>query len=201
MTDPKALEELDLASRAIERARALLAWAGPVRNAIILECAEIVDKTLENGVPRDRWDDVDRAIDSAREDILAALSAALSFPSPAVRDGRDERDEFEAWAAKDNRRLEGEEFEERVPDNNLYYQDDTTNHAYVGWCAARAVRDVTLREKLAALRSTSDSMADDEGLWFQAQTCAEAYVQRALRILCDAIERDSPLSPPEGGKP
>lgn len=45
-----------------------------------------------------------------------------------------------------------------------------------------------LREALATLRAMSAAMAEDDGLWFQAETCAEAYLQQALRRLCAAIE-------------
>lgn len=82
---------------------------------------------------------IDEIVQEEGDVILVPRRCSLTIdgvpsPSPAVRSG-DERDAFEAWAEKDNRRLEGEEFEERAPDNNLYYQDDTTNHAYVGWYA------------------------------------------------------------------
>lgn len=53
----------------------------------------------------------------------------------------DERDAFEIWAELDHRRLDPLEFEERTPDNNHYYADDTTNHAYIGWCARAALAE------------------------------------------------------------
>ena len=37
--------------------------------------------------------------------------------------------------------------------------------------------------------------AEDDGLWFHAETCAEAYVQQELRKLHDAVERAA-LTPP-----
>lgn len=43
-------------------------------------------------------------------------------------------------------------------------------------------------DALLAVRAKSDQMAEDEGLWFQAETCAEAYVQAELRKLCAIIE-------------
>jgi Lar family restriction alleviation protein len=43
-----------------------------------------------------------------------------------------------------------------------------------------------------ALRKMSAAMAEDYGLWFKAETCAEAYVQQELRKLCAAIEGVSP---------
>jgi hypothetical protein len=44
-----------------------------------------------------------------------------------------ERDRFEEWAASDHRCIAPEQDEERTPENGLYYQDDGTNHAYIGW--------------------------------------------------------------------
>jgi hypothetical protein len=43
-----------------------------------------------------------------------------------------------------------------------------------------------------AIKALVDEQARDEGLWFQAETCAEAYVQQALRKLHVAIEGRSP---------
>ena len=45
----------------------------------------------------------------------------------------DPRDEFELWAGDDNRDLAAQEFEERDPDNFLFYAADSTNQAYIGW--------------------------------------------------------------------
>lgn len=42
--------------------------------------------------------------------------------------------------------------------------------------------------ELARLCKLSAEMAEDEGLWFVAQTAAEAYLQQELRKLCAAIE-------------
>jgi hypothetical protein len=47
-------------------------------------------------------------------------------------------------------------------------------------------------ERLKAARSLVEEQAKDEGLWFRAETCAEAYVQQALRKLHAAIEGVSP---------
>lgn len=35
-----------------------------------------------------------------------------------------------------------------------------------------------------------DQQAEDEGLWFQAETAPEAYLQQELRKLHQAVERD-----------
>lgn len=42
--------------------------------------------------------------------------------------------------------------------------------------------------KLSNLQSIIEHQIDDEGLWFQAQTAPEAYLQQALRRLHDAVE-------------
>lgn len=61
--------------------------------------------------------------------LIAALPVWASTPA------RDERAAFEDWAMADNRRLEANEFEDRTPGNNHYYECDSTNQAYIGWCA------------------------------------------------------------------
>lgn len=63
------------------------------------------------------------------------------------------RDAFEEWAHADHRRLEPNEYEadDRTPGNNHYYDADTTNQAYIGWCAAWNRRDGTA-ELVEALR-------------------------------------------------
>lgn len=42
---------------------------------------------------------------------------------------------------------------------------------------------------LAAIRKVVDDQAEDGGLWFVAETAAEAYVQQELRKLHAVIER------------
>lgn len=53
--------------------------------------------------------------------------------------------------------------------------------------ALRATNDA-----LGRLREVSARMAEDDGLWFMAESAAEAYVQQELRKLCVLIE--SPVS-------
>jgi hypothetical protein len=43
-----------------------------------------------------------------------------------------------------------------------------------------------------SIKAVVDEQANDEGLWFQPETCAEAYVQAALRRLHIVIEGKSP---------
>lgn len=49
-----------------------------------------------------------------------------------------------------------------------------------------------LEAELERLREMSAKMAEDDGLWFIAQTAPEAHLQQALRKLCAAIEGVSP---------
>lgn len=66
-------------------------------------------------------------------------------PSEPVR---DERDAFEAWAIADSRCVQPEEGEERKPENGLYYVEDSTNQAYIGW-RVRAAADASPELKAA----------------------------------------------------
>ncbi len=42
--------------------------------------------------------------------------------------------------------------------------------------------------KLGKIRDFADEQAEDEGLWFEAQSAAEAYLQQELRRLHKVIE-------------
>lgn len=44
-------------------------------------------------------------------------------------------------------------------------------------------------DRLGAIRAVVDAQAEDEGLWFQAKTAPEAYLQQELRKLHEAVER------------
>lgn len=46
--------------------------------------------------------------------------------------------------------------------------------------------------RISMLQEMSRHMAEDDGLWFIAQTAGEAYLQQELRKLCAAIEGVSP---------
>ena len=50
----------------------------------------------------------------------------------------------------------------------------------------------TASRALRSLREMSDRMAENDGLWFETWTVAEAYLQQELRRLCAAIEGTSP---------
>ncbi len=49
-------------------------------------------------------------------------------------------------------------------------------------------------EVLAPIKTLVDKQADDEGLWYRAQTSAEGYVQQELRKLHVVIERQLDLT-------
>ena len=53
---------------------------------------------------------------------------------------------------------------------------------------ARVGTIATLRAQLDEAQSLVDEQAEDEGLWFQAQTAPEAYLQQELRRLHAVIE-------------
>lgn len=57
-----------------------------------------------------------------------------------------------------------------------------------GWLVRMSGALVVKEMHLGQLRSLSDMMAEDEGLWFVAQTAAEGYLQQELRKLCAMIE-------------
>ena len=44
----------------------------------------------------------------------------------------------------------------------------------------------------AAIKELVDEQTNDDGLWFHAETAAEAYVQQALRRLHAVIEGKTP---------
>ena len=50
--------------------------------------------------------------------------------------------------------------------------------------------------RYAALRAIVDEQAEDEGLWFKAETAPEAYLKQELRKLHAAVE-STPQSIPE----
>lgn len=57
-----------------------------------------------------------------------------------------------------------------------------------------------LRERLRDIRALVDAQAEDLGLWFDATTAPEAYLQRALRLLHATVEGDEVIRaelPPE----
>jgi len=54
--------------------------------------------------------------------------------------------------------------------------------------AALRARVAVLTEERDALRTLVEAQAEDEGVWFVAETAAEAYLQQELRRLHAAIE-------------
>jgi hypothetical protein len=63
-----------------------------------------------------------------------------------------------------------------------------------------AERDAALT-RVARLKALVNEQAEDEGLWFRAQTAPEAYLQRALRQLHAAIEGEHAIAAILRGKP
>jgi hypothetical protein len=51
-----------------------------------------------------------------------------------------------------------------------------------------------LKSELERARTVVNEQADDDGLWFVAETAAEAYLQSALRRLHEAMEGKSALN-------
>ena len=61
----------------------------------------------------------------------------------------------------------------------------------LGWSPDEALLITALRAALAQpnpAQRVVDEQAEDEGLWFRAQTAAEAYLQQELRRLHAAVE-------------
>ena len=46
------------------------------------------------------------------------------------------------------------------------------------------------RRKLTRIRALVSAQAEDAGLWFEAKTAPEAYLQQELRMLHELIESD-----------
>lgn len=103
MTDLKVLEELDLASRAIERARAMLAGEGPV----LVDAASDIDRARREGWAQGMIDTLkniqaagkitvqvkcevcpheDGCVQCERDGECVAVHRVTPSPSPAVRD-------------------------------------------------------------------------------------------------------------------
>jgi len=66
----------------------------------------------------------------------------------------------------------------------LVIRGSTLNHA-------AANRIDKLEAKLKAIRDVVDEQADEEGIWFDAMTAPEAYVQRELRRLHWVVKEES----------
>lgn len=101
------------------------------------------------------------------------------------------RDAFEEWAHADHRRLEPNEYEadDRTPGNNHYYDDDTTNQAYIGWCAAwnRRATDPAVAELVEGLKQLVEHTDAMEAHNYNYHALAEHGVPRQSKPLSDAI--------------
>lgn len=131
---------LDLAGIAAWNRRA----SGPApeagRDGALEEAAQLLDANAQyfNKIRDPGMANHDRSLAKRIRALKAEGPSATEEQDKPSAGGGDEarRDQFEIWAERDNRRLDPLEFEERTPGNNHYYADDSTNHAYVGWCAA-----------------------------------------------------------------
>jgi len=56
-------------------------------------------------------------------------------------------------------------------------------------------------EALARIRAVVNAQAEDDDLWFIAETVSEAYLQRELRHLHAVVESLTPETEPAGGTP
>lgn len=68
------------------------------------------------------------------------------------------------------------------PERNIYKPDGTVD--------MEQVKKQIAVEKMAKLQGLVDKQAEDDGLWFVAQTAPEAYLQQELRRLHAAIESE-----------
>ena len=72
-----------------------------------------------------------------------------------------------------------------------------------GWLVRMSAALLASETRMGRIRSLSDMMAEDAGLWFIAQTAAEAYLQQEMRKLCALIEHKQEGASealPEGAK-
>ena len=65
--------------------------------------------------------------------------------------------------------------------------------------AAKDARIWDLEQERQAIHSLVEGQAEDEGLWFMAETAPEAYVQTALRKLHARIEGEAAMELLLGG--
>ena len=65
------------------------------------------------------------------------------------------------------------------------YMPPHAPHMCANWPPAKSMDE-------KAVKALVDEQANDEGLWFEAETCAEAYLQQALRKLHAVIEGKPP---------
>jgi hypothetical protein len=98
------------------------------------------------------------------------------------------RDAFEEWAHADHRRLEPNEYEadDRTPGNNHYYDADTTNQAYIGWCAAwnRRATDPAVAELVDVLKDAR-RIVEAADLWNAGKISGQAYYHSLENHLSD----------------
>ncbi len=183
------------------------------RNAIIEECAKVAEGWLlrfEHGpqiefIPARRY--AADAVKDIRDAIRSLASQTSREEGVECLSGRDDRadesttvrDAFEEWAARDSRRLEPNEFEERTPGNNHYYEVDSTNEAYIGWCAALAPSPIAAPAVRSAQREVAhspDRMARMEEalrkLMERAESWPDGIREPVTDIARSALDEDHP---------
>ena len=69
-------------------------------------------------------------------------------------------------------------------------QREMTRDELIAELLKRRQRIAELERRLANIQRCVDEQAEDEGLWFQAATAPEAYLQQELRVLHGIIEAD-----------
>ena len=74
-------------------------------------------------------------------------------------------------------------------DSLLPWPDLPESHRQEYLTTAKAVLPEIVGEVLQPIQSMVNTQADNEGLWFRAQTAPEAYLQRKLRELHGIIEK------------
>jgi hypothetical protein len=65
----------------------------------------------------------------------------------------------------------------------------TTHHI----CDCNIEKMIRLEKWIAGIKKCVDIQAEDEGLWYIAESAPEAYVQQALRSLHEVIEDETKL--------
>ncbi len=77
---------------------------------------------------------------------------------------------------------------DRLEEIKAFWAPIATEKMSIGWLIAEVER---VRGELEAAKSVAAEQAEDEGLWFVAETAPEAYLQQALRRLHAAVEGEA----------
>lgn len=122
------------------------------------------------------------ALTREHADAILAMQARLAAPQPALAvKGLNERIAFEDWALADHRDIQPNQDEERHPGNYHYYECDSTNNAYIGWCERSAVASPPPSGEVEALREAAN-IAFDEMFKVTGAPVARAVQQKILAL-------------------